>query len=641
MLNKEASYRSGWLFLLVFLFPAPIFSQINEGEFFSDEPSPLTMLRADFDRTWGHESRFLRNDLAMLYDNTKNPAYLNFLLQWHLEEFCEAGPNRELEELYKIIWERGARPLALNDKVRCSLQQSESLIADTTLLNSLIELGLQTDFLIDEGFRQHFPGNLIHSPEDWPTIKWAIKHKVAIHHPYRFDPLDLTFMPLFQQACLINAHELIDWMLKYDRSLAYYPSIRYHGSEHRYFASPASLVIKSFNGENEQEILHTLQLLKNAEIDVLVEDYRGKSPLDYAMASGQTEILRFMVSWEKEARSSCKKGLKKEILRTMKGLQGPELDSLLIDTDFGKATVLTLAVAMQDEPLVKKLIRQGANPMKQWGRGHPLLGQTPVIHALLSGNESLVMTILSDLPSETEEEQWWVNEALKKTVSVPMIQFYDYYDNPHSPDSYEYRPTQFLLNRGAEADLPLFIIKNCEKSNPRQLAFWLSQPGVDLSGKEYIDAITSAIQYGGISSDSCAALMIKAGIDPRHYIDWRGESLFTMACRHVRPLTLAISLSLYPELVEADMWLGRKDSLGYRNPLNIVINTLPAATFAGRALAAENFSEEKLSKHIESIQILLRYGADPDREDITGITPRENVRARTHLSEAILEVFDD
>lgn len=641
MINKGAFYRAGWLFLLVFLFSAPILSQIDEGEFFSDEPSPLTMLRADFDRIWGHDHRFLRNDLAMLYDNTKNPNHLNYLLQWHLEECCEVGPERELEELYAIIWERGARPLSINDKVRCSLNKSEFLLTDTTLLSSLFELGLQPDFLIDEGLRQHFPGTLIHSPEDWPTIKWAINNKIAIDHPYRFDPLDLTFMPLFQQACLINAHELIDWILKYDRNLAYFPSIRYHGSEHQYFESPASLVIKSFNGENERETLRTLQLLKNAEIDVLVEDYRGNSPVEYARASGQEELIQFMVSWETEARSSWERGLKKEIIRAIKGVPGPELDSLLIDTDFGKATVLTLAVAMQDEQLVKKLIRAGANPMKQWGRGHSLLGQTPLIHALLSGNESLVMTILSDLRSETEEEKWWLNEALKKTVSIPMIQFYDYYDNPHSPDSYEYRPTQFLLDRGAEADLPLFIVKNCKKGHPRQLSFWLSQPGVDLSGKEYTDAITSAIQYGGTSSDSCAALMIKAGIDPRHYMDWRGESLFTMSCRHIRPLTLAISLSLYPELANADMWLGRKESMGYRNPLNIVINTLPASTFAGRALAAENFSEEKLHNHIESIRILLTYGADPDREDITGITPRENLRARTHLSAGILEVFEE
>lgn len=641
MSNKEVYRKIGWLLLLLGCLPVTLFSQFDEGEFTTDEPSPLSILQQDFSRIWSYDRRFLRNDVARFYDLTENPVHLNYLLQWHLQKFCEFGPDREMEELYTIIWERGARPMMVNEKLLCSLKASATLITDTTLLASLFELGLESDFLLDEGLRQHFPGNLLLSKENWPTIQWAVKQGISVHHPYRFDPLDLTFMPLFHQACLMNAYELIEWMLEYDDSLAYSPSIRYHGSEHHYFASPASLVIKSFNGENEPEILPTLRLLKNAGIDVLVEDYRGNSPLDYAKASGQAEILRFMASWEKEARTSWEGGLKKEILRTMKGLRGAELDSLLIATDFGNTTVLALAVAIQDEQLVKKLIQAGANPMMQYGRGHSLLGQTPFVHALLSGNESLVTTIISAFPSETEVGQRWLNQALKKTISVPLIEFYDYYDNPHSPDSYENRPTQLLLNRGAEADLPLFIVTNCQKGHPGQLAFWLSQPGVDLSGKEYIDAIESAIQYGGASSDSCAAMMLKAGIDPRHYIDWRGESLFTMACRHVKPLTLETSLSLYPELVESEMWLGRKENMGYRNPLNIVINTLPAASFAGRPLSAENFSEAKLSRHLESIRVLIKYGADPDREDITGITPRENLTARTHLSQAVLEVLDD
>lgn len=640
MHNQGASYQSGWLFLLLFFLPVATFSQIDELEFSSDESSPLTILRADFDRTWGYERRFLRNSLAMFYDNTRDPFHLNYLLQWHLEKFCDFGPDQELEELYEIIWERGARPLAINDRLLCSLKKSEAIIADTTLLGSLFELGLQADFQIDEGLRQHFPGNLIHTPEAWPTLQWAIKQGIPVYHPYRFDPLDLTFMPLFQQACLINAHDLIEWMLVYDRSLAYSPSIRYYGSEHSYFESPVSLVIKSFNGENEQEVLHTLRLLKGAKIDVLVEDFRGNSPLDYATNTEQEELISFMTTWIAESRGEWESSGRQEILEQTKGLVGPALDSFLIDTDFGPAIALALAVAMQDEILIKHLMEEGANPIKQYGRGHSFFGQTPFIHALFSGNESLAMTISSMLPDSTSEEQWWLNQALMKTVSIPLINFYDYYDHGHSPDFYGTRVSEFLLKRGAEPDLPLFIVSSCKKHHVGQLAFWLAQSD-DTSNKYYPEATESAIEHGGASGDTCASMMIEAGIDPRHYIDWKKESLFSLACHHHQSLTLKTSLTLYPGLVQADMWLGRKDSQGYRNPLNIVINTLPAASFAGMPFRPEDISEPRLSRLIESVRVLIQHGANPDRIDVTGITPRENLESRTHLPTVILVMFED
>lgn len=465
---------------------------------------------------------------------------------------------------------------------------------------------------------------------------WAHRRGISLQHPYRNDPLDLTFKPLVAKLAELHLAEELDELLTETLVVWASKSIRYKGSEFAFYLSPATAAIQTWTPELTDQVLQTLGVLRKHHVNIIIPDYTGRTAYDYALKTGDQALIAYMLSWQL-AEEHTYDVHNEPLLGMVEYYEGDRPDTLHIGSKFGRFPLIYMAIWYNDVNLARALFKAGVDPLSRYGDYSPIFSGLSPLYYLYLSEEGRLYESMALIP-ESEEKEIQLSRILFKVATYPTMWFYGYYGDDFRPPVWDFDRVNMLLEVGAEPDLDNILYKCVKSSQPELVKFWL-----EYSDWAYRDLSLELTEKGLINgvpaTDSCVAMLIRTGVDPAFPVDWRGKNLFTMALEGMHTETVRAMLEQRPALITDEVWIGRKDQQVIQNPLNMIFGSLPQRSFA-----YTETSEEEMLQHLPAWkamnQLLISYGADPDLVDHSGASPRQRLREYDYLPEAFFQVWE-